>query len=262
MKRITDSSRTSWTTAWLGLIAGVVVAFVFFVPASLMATAVKEITNSHVLLSEPRGTFWNGSARLIITGGVGSRDAMALPGRMQWTVRPLFVGVRASIAADCCTANPISIDALAGWGGGKLVIADGQSKWPAALLAGLGTPWNTMEFDGGLLLSTQQMVVTFAQGRAMMSGSAGLDITDLSSSLSTLRPVGSYRIKIQGGPVTTLDLSTLQGNLKLEGKGEMTPSGVRFQGTANATPEREGALANLLSIIGRRSGAGSIITIG
>ena len=37
---------------------------------------------------------------------------------------------------------------------------------------------------------------------------------------------------------------------------------LRFEGVASAAPEREAALANLLNIIGRRSGARSIITIG
>jgi general secretion pathway protein N len=37
---------------------------------------------------------------------------------------------------------------------------------------------------------------------------------------------------------------------------------LHFSGSASAAPDREAALANLLNIIGRRSGARSIITIG
>ena len=37
---------------------------------------------------------------------------------------------------------------------------------------------------------------------------------------------------------------------------------LRFAGEASATPEREGALSNLLNIIGRRNGARSLITLG
>jgi general secretion pathway protein N len=40
-------------------------------------------------------------------------------------------------------------------GGGKIQVSDSQTQWPAALLAGLGTPWNTLQLDGALLLSTR-----------------------------------------------------------------------------------------------------------
>jgi general secretion pathway protein N len=37
---------------------------------------------------------------------------------------------------------------------------------------------------------------------------------------------------------------------------------LRFAGEASAAPEREGALSNLLNIIGRRNGARSLISLG
>jgi general secretion pathway protein N len=94
------------------------------------------------------------------------------------------------------------------------------------------------------------------------NGSAHLDAQDIASRLSTLRPMGSYRLSWQAnaalsdnmsGP--TIALSTLQGALRLSGKGEWIGSRLRFVGEASAAPEREAALANLLNIIGRRSGA-------
>jgi general secretion pathway protein N len=84
----------------------------------------------------------------------------------------------------------------------------------------------------------------------------------MSSRLSTLRPMGSYRLVVQGGDVPTLTLSTLEGALQLSGTGQWVGQRLRFTGEATATPEREAALSNLLNIIGRRSGARSIITVG
>ena len=74
--------------------------------------------------------------------------------------------------------------------------------------------------------------------------------------------MGSYRITIMGGGSPTLQLQTLEGALQLSGSGQWVGSRLRFSGVATAVPDREAALSNLLNIIGRRSGARSIITLG
>jgi general secretion pathway protein N len=95
-----------------------------------------------------------------------------------------------------------------------------------------------------------------------VSGRTVLEAQQISSRLSTLRPMGSYRITVNGGASSTLQLETLDGSLQLTGSGQWVGARLRFQGVASAAPEREGALSNLLNIIGRRNGARSIITIG
>ena len=74
--------------------------------------------------------------------------------------------------------------------------------------------------------------------------------------------MGSYRLNLTGGQVSTLNLETVEGSLRLSGSGQWAGSRLHFQGFAVAEPEREAALANLLNIIGRRDGARSIITVG
>jgi len=44
-------------------------------------------------LADARGTVWSGSAVAVLTGGAGSRDATALPGRLGWTLRPHGLGL-------------------------------------------------------------------------------------------------------------------------------------------------------------------------
>jgi general secretion pathway protein N len=140
--------------------------------------------------------------------------------------------------------------------------ADVQTQWPAALLAGLGTPWNTLQIDGALVLGTHELSVEWVQGRLAIAGRAELTAQRLSSRLSTLRPMGSYRITVVGGTTPTLQLDTLEGSLQLTGSGQWVGSRLHFSGAASAAPGREAALSNLLNIIGRRSGERSIITIG
>lgn len=251
-----------WLWAFAGAQLGLVASVLLFAPAQWLAAGLERATGGRLLLNEARGTVWNGSAQLVLTGGAGSSDAAALPTRLDWRLRPAWGGLRAELASACCTPRPLALQARLRWGGGALAVADAPSQWPAALLAGLGTPWNTLQVEGDLQLSTQGLSVEWVEGRLAVAGRAELQALRLSSRLSTLRPMGSYRITLSGGATPTLQLSTLEGSLQLSGGGQWVGSRLRFSGEASAAPEREAALANLLNIIGRRSGARSIITIG
>ena len=77
------------------------------------------------------------------------------------------------------------------WGGASLTVDDGQSQWPAALLTGLGTPWNTLQLQGQLALHTDGLRAEWASGRMVLAGQVQLDALALSTRLSTLRPMGS-----------------------------------------------------------------------
>lgn len=254
--------RAPWGWAVAGVVAGMLPALVAFAPAQWLASAVDRTTGGQVLLAEARGTVWTGSARLVLTGGGASQDRAALPGRLEWRLRPALRGLSAQVHAACCMAAPLQARIEARWGGARLVLADGQSQFPASLLSGLGTPWNTLQPQGQLALQTQGIEAVWAAGRLVLAGTAQLDARAMSSRLSTLRPMGSYRLVLQGGEVPTLTLSTLDGHLQLSGSGQWVGQRLRFAGEASATPEREAALANLLNIIGRRNGARSIITVG
>ncbi len=251
-----------WRWAMLGALAGLVTALLAYAPATWLATALSEASAGRVQLIEPRGTVWTGSGRLQLTGGVGSRDSAVLPGQVDWRLRPGWLSLNLQVSADCCTSAPLQARLTPHWGGAALQVIDGRSQWPAALLAGLGTPWNTVLAEGSLQLSTQGLSMAWFEGRLTVSGQAEMAALALSSRLSTLKPMGSYRLKLIGGPTPALELATLEGSLQLSGSGSWTGPRLRFEGVASAAPEHEAALSNLLNIIGRRNGARSIITLG
>jgi general secretion pathway protein N len=130
------------------------------------------------------------------------------------------------------------------------------------MLSGLGTPWNTVQPQGQLVLSTQGLGAVWAEGRLSLSGRAQVDALQMASRLSTLKPMGSYRLSVQGGSGLALTLETLEGSLQLTGSGQWVGDRLRFEGVASAPPERLDALANLLNILGQRDGARSIIKLG
>jgi len=248
-----------------GAIAGVLCGLVWFAPAHWLARVVATTTGGQVALLDARGTVWQGSARLVLSAGTGSMGATALPGRLAWTVamRPGFLGLQ--LQAACCTPVPVQVELQPAWRGLTVVVTDAGSQWPAALLAGLGAPWNTIRAQGQLHFSAQRLSVEWLEGRMRMTGTARLDALGMSSSLSTLKPIGSYRLHLAGNAPDSppqLRLETLEGSLRLTGAGQWTGTGWRFRGEASAAPEREAALGNLLNMVGRRQGAKSIISLG
>ena len=72
--------------AALGVLLGGLVAGLVFAPASWLASGLSGATGQRLLLADARGTVWHGSAVLVLTGGEGSNDASALPGRLHWTL--------------------------------------------------------------------------------------------------------------------------------------------------------------------------------
>ena len=245
-----------------GGVLGVLCALLLFAPARWLAAAVERATGAQVLLLDARGTVWDGSAQLVLTGGSGSTDAAALPGRVSWELQALWNGAAARVRTECCTPQPLDLRARWRPGGMRLQVGDAVSQWPARVVAGLGTPWNTLQLDGEVRLTTQGLSVEWVEGRPVVAGRAELVALRVASRLSTLRPMGSYRITLEGGSQATLRLETLEGSLQLSGTGQWVGRRLRFRGEASAVPGREAALANLLNIIGRRTGERSLISIG
>lgn len=261
----------TWThrMAWVGLVLGLVLALLLFAPARWLAQGIEKASNGQLRLINASGTVWRGKADLMLSGGAGSRTQTVLPRGLQWRLAPrLSAGVPAigiRLNAPCCTPNPIDLQARPRWGGGELKIAASSSQWPADLLTGLGTPWNTLRMEGQLALQTTGMTLRWAQGRANLEGALAIDALDIASRLSTLRPLGSYRLELQAladGHSASLDLQTLRGDLQLQGSGQWVGGRLRFEGEASAAPGREGTLTNLLNIIGRRDGPRSLVNIG
>ena len=258
--------RPAWSHAAWGALLGIGVALLVWAPARWLAWGVAQASQGQVQWLDPRGTVWTGSAQLALTGGTGSRDPQALPGRLHWTLTPSWTGLNMTWLADCCMAQAARLQVQAGWSTWQLQSSDLSSQWPAGLLTGLGAPWNSLQPDGQLQLKTQSLVLHWAQGRMQMKGLAQLDVQNLSSRLSPIKPMGSYQLQIRGTPEGTptpsLQLSTLQGPLLISGQGQWVGARLRFTGEASAQEGHEPALSNLLNILGRRQGTRSLISLG
>lgn len=265
---------------WWGAGFGALLGLVAYAPAPWLAQGVWVGTGGRVLLADSHGTIWNGHAVAVLTGGAGSRDARALPGRLHWTMRLQGLGVSLSLQQDCCLPTPVMLTIKPGWGRvraelGLLASPEpaaapptgamrGLGHWPAAWLSGLGTPWNTLELGGVLRLDAQNLAFEWVQGRLRIEGRAAVSLDNVSSRVTTLERLGSYRLEVRGDAEgqAQMALSTVDGALQLSGTGSVSAGGLRFLGEATASEAERGALDNLLNIIGRRTGDRSVISIG
>lgn len=264
-------------TVWaaIGVLIGALAALLLFAPAAWLAGGLGQATGGRLLIADARGTVWRGSGVIVLTGGADSRDASALPGRLGWRLSPSFAGgpaLRFDAEQACCLNGTMTLLLRPGFGRWVLELMPAPGwigQWPGAWLGGLGTPWNTLQLGGQLRLQSRGLSAETVQGRLRLAGGAELELQGLSSRLSTLPTLGSYRLQISADPAggqggAQLTLSTLEGALQLSGNGQWaTGGGLRLRGEARAaTPGDEAALGNLLNIIGRRQGARSVISIG
>lgn len=234
-------------------------------PAQWLAAAVAAATRGRVELAEAKGTLWNGEATLVLASGSGPGAVRAsLPERLSWRLSPwqLLAGtVDLTLRHPSALAQPLAIRA---WPNGRATLSAALVRLPAALLIGLGAPWNTVRPGGVVTLSWDRLQIE--PGR--WQGNFSAEWQYASSALTPVSPMGHYRLQTNGVfPGTQLNLLTLSGPLELTGSGTIAEGGrLRFQGVARAVPDADPGvktqLTGLISLLGRRDGESAILNIG
>ena len=188
-----------------------------------------------------------------------------------------------SIENICCLQSALVLHYRPSWSdisslGFSFQIEDSNINLPAQWLTALGAPWNTVDPKGLMYIQTQNARFTsypFSEKGKVFRGVAELTIKDLSSQLSTLAPLGTYRVTISDQNLSTptqsntlispslhLSLQTLEGRLELSGEGEWKNKHLYFNGLAKAQAGFEAALANLLGVLGPRHDNTATLQIG
>lgn len=255
-----------WNWAWWGLLAGMLLAALQTLPARWLTGPLRAATDGHLLLTEVRGSLWQGSARIALQPPGGGADGASLPGRVSWNVTVDGLALRLQVLSDCCLRDPMVVQ-LTPYMDGLLPRLQAQSSacaavLPVSWLAGLGTPWNTIALTGQARLACKDLSLQWAAGASTMTGAVELALDNVATRLSPLETIGSYRLSLRGGDTVTFELNTVRGALQMQGAGTWVGGTFRFRGTAHASPGSEDALGSLLNILGRRDGAQSIISLG
>jgi len=264
--RAVAAPSSPWRWAGLGAGLGLLLSTVLWAPAHWLAAAVAQASHGQLQLQQAQGTVWQGDAVLTLSPDPASGEARSLPSRLHWQWGVAGIGLTLRLSSTCCTPEPMQWRLSRQNGETTLRLADQTSTWPLALLAGLGAPWNTLQAEGALQWQNTGLRLDWAEGRMRWHGQVQLLAQDLSSRLSTLRPMGSYRVNLLGSDAGTatpeLRLDTLNGPLRLQGQGQWVGQRLRFTGEAQADEGFEAALSNLLNIIGQREGSRSRLSLG
>jgi general secretion pathway protein N len=231
------------------LIASAVITVAVRAPAAWLGDWLQ--AHSKIRLLDARGTVWHGSALLGISDG---RETTLVPGRIEWTIDDLGPRRMAARVSHPWLTMPLALSVDSN----GMQIMKGNARLPAGVLAGTGAPFNTLR-PGGVLEAA--WTDTEIRGTSL-KGEVQVDWRDAQSALSTVVPLGTYRLTVKGtGGVPAIDLQTLAGPLQMQGKGTVEGSRIRFNGIATAEPSMLGALNGLLGLLGMRSGDKVLLAI-
>ncbi len=243
------------------IVLGAAWAVLAHAPASWVASAVTAASGQRLVLCDARGDWRDGEARVVIASGPQGRDSTLLPGTLHWS---MGLGEFWRGALQLRLRWPALAQGALDWRAqarlrGWQLTQTGPSSWqaafPASLLEGLGTPWNTLALRGLVRVELRHVELSSSAGRLDTRGGLHIEALHMNSRLSTLSPLGSYRVDLVGnGASAGLSLRTISGALVLAGDGVWNGQRLQFSGTARAAPGQQQALATLLGLLGRREG--------
>ena len=237
---------------WLLTIAlTVVLTLLVFFPATWVGSLVEQRTGGRLTLGDAQGTLWRGSA---FVGGAASGDSPVtplLPGRFSWRISSLALVGMVDLQLENSEALAQPVNFKGGWS--QWTLSPSALLLPAEGLSGLGAPLNTIAPSGAMRLSWTGLELSLAERQIAVNGRTTLEMTDMASRLSAIRPLGSYALALDWtGQQAQLTLSSVKGPLLLSGKGSLNNGRLRFSGQAEAAKGQEDALANLLNLLGQR----------
>jgi len=233
-----------------------------FIPAAWLASLLEIQTAGRLTLGDAQGTLWRGSA--FVGAAPSSNDPVAplLPGRFIWQLSPAVLLGRVNVVLENAASLSQRIKITGDWR--QWQISPAMITLPAERLTALGAPLNTIKPSGQMNLSWQLLQLTRNKEFVEMTGLMKLELKDISSRLSPVKPLGAYDLTFNWhGQKADMILTTVKGPMLLSGSGEINNGRLQFSGTAQADAGQEEKLANLLNLLGqrRRQGGKEIISL-
>lgn len=242
-------------TRWLLYgIFGLVFYLLFLIiemPASWFAWGLNRYTQGTVRLDPTAGSLWSGNGRLVVYYPPTKPHDF---GKTEWSVNPFWLlagRVQLSLQAD---HQDKQIKTTLGIARNSFVLSDTEAEFSASFAAQLYSPLSLISPQGKVRISAEGL--TLAPDR--MEGAATLEWLNAGSNLSSVQPLGDYRLEITGAEKNAnLKLATLRGDLEFTGQGQWQPQTGQVQINGSALPRaRAGELESLLNMIGPDQGSG------
>lgn len=220
-------------------------------PVSWFAWGLNRFTHGSIQLDPIAGSLWQGTGRLVYFYPPTVPHDL---GNAEWRINPfwLFVGrVQMNWRSD---VQDTHFNTTLRLGSGKVELIDTAASFPAQSVGMFYPPAGLISPQGQVRLHIKNLLLNGGG----ITGDGDIQWKNAGSALSTVQPLGDYRLEINGtGRTADLKLSTQRGALDLKGQGQwqFTTGRVLFNGTA--TPrERADELEPLLKFIGNDQGGG------
>jgi len=232
-------------------ILGAVAYFVFLVanlPASWFGYALERSSGGAVALGDPRGTVWKGRGTL----AVRSRDEYRGVADIEWRCNLLAVFTGRLSMALSGMALGANLRGNLSLGLRSVRLQNVEASVPVALIGPAVPIAAIAKPEGRLRVVADSLEI----GPASVRGAATVEWAE--AGLSGVARVGDYRLQITGsGESATVRLSTLRGDLRVNGNGEWRaaqPRVVQMRGVAEISPGRTDLEPLLQLVAGQGSG--------
>jgi len=223
-------------------------AIILLAPASLVTGLLERATVGRLSMAQAEGTLWRGAGVLLL-----AHDNRFLPlGRYAWHISPAPSLSQIAVAVDTGTDVPSQL-IISPWRN-EIEVSRAQASLPAQLLSVFAPQLLPYRLSGELVLTTEHFQITPDSN----GGTVTVDWKQAHSGLTDISPLGDYRILLQGaGADMNVSLTTVAGKLQLAGNGQIQIGrALTFNGTAQAAPDQQEALSDLLHHIGPESSPG------
>ncbi|MBU0622760.1 MAG: type II secretion system protein N [Gammaproteobacteria bacterium] len=200
------------------------IGLIAFAPASLMGFALARASGGTLSLAQTTGSLWQGSGVALLK----NKSHQQTLGSYRWKLHPFDASLQLWTSDSTPTtvrylplSNRVDIDKL------HIIL-------PASAIELAAPQLGPYQLQGMFDAHSEQLSLD-TKG---LNGQISVDWMNAASALSAIRPLGDYRIVLQGkGGGVDAQLSTLSGKLLLNGTGSFDPrNGMQLNGTAQAAP--------------------------
>ncbi len=246
-------SRTHWGRPLkaAGLLLALACTYLAMLPATWLDALLQDASQGTLAVTATRGTLWRGEGSLQAVQPNG--EAVTLV-PVNWDIAlGELLSLNLHLVARSTQDGSTVLDAALR--PGQIRIQSARLQLSAALLGTLSPTLRAADLSGQCLLQAKDVLLE--KGRA--SGTAQLAWQGAGSSLSRIRPLGSYQLLLSGqGNGLEFRLMTLAGPLSLDGSGHWLPNQKStYQITATPTEATRRELVPLLRMMGRETTPGS-----
>ena len=238
----------------LYVIFGLVLYLLFLIvelPASWFAWGLNQYTHGTVRLDPIGGSLWSGNGKLVIYYPQSTPHDL---GTAEWGINPLWLFTGCLQMHWRAGGQDASINTTLRLGFGQTQLVDTDITFPAQSVSTFYPTATLLSPKGQIRVYTAKLSID----QNGIEGNGEILWRNAGSALSSVQPLGDYRLELVGaGETTTFRLSTSQGTLALTGQGQWQASTGQIQFTGSATPrERAAELESLLKLLGDDRGNG------